>query len=120
VFTCLCDLTDCANSGKLKLTLTYFDTLNFMKKSTSPIFVLRSSIARRVGLALVAASFLSGAAFADVVYVTSMIQGCTATSVCGPVNNDGTYTEVIINLGVSSTKGSAPGRPTTASACRAD
>src|SRR6185295_7394881 len=90
-----------------------------MKKSTSPIFVLRSSIARRVGLALVAASFLSGAAFADVVYVTSMIQGCTATSVCGPVNNDGTYAEVGFTLGVTGIKGSAPGRPVTPNASRA-
>src|ERR1044071_894427 len=90
-----------------------------MKKSTSPLSILPSRAFRRVGLALLVASVLSGPVFADVVYVTSMIQGCTATSVCGAVNTDGTYTEMNITLGVTSVKGSAPGRPTTPTASRA-
>ncbi len=69
--------------------------------------------------ALLLALITATSAMADVVYVTSEIQGCTATSICGGVQTDGTYTEVSITLGVTSTKGTAPDRPQTPTASRA-
>lgn len=90
-----------------------------MKKSTSLLFQVHSLLAPRLTLALLALTCLSSATFADVVYVTSQIQGCTATSVCGGINTDGTYTEVGFTLSVTGIKGSAPGRPVTPNASRA-
>jgi hypothetical protein len=77
------------------------------------------SCAWKLLAALSFAAIASSSALADVVYVTSMIQGCTATSVCGAVQTDGTYVETGITLGVTGIKGGAPGRPVTPTASRA-
>src|SRR5690349_17524708 len=94
-------------------------TLHAMKNSTSCLSLFHCRAARKIGFALAATILFVTAVRADVVYVTSQIQGCTATSVCGGVNTDGTYTELNISLLTSGTKGSAPGRPITPTACRA-
>jgi hypothetical protein len=90
-----------------------------MKRSTHPLPFAHSRFAAVLCGAFLVVLWLSSTAFADVVYVTSQIQGCTATSVCGGVNTDGTYTEVNITLGVTGIKGSGPGRPVTPTASRA-
>jgi hypothetical protein len=90
-----------------------------MNKSTCVSFLVQWRVTGRLGLGLFALLCVSRAAFGDVVYVTSQIQGCTATSVCGGINTDGTYSEVNISLSVTGIKGSAPGRPITPNASRA-
>src|SRR5262252_4571902 len=76
-------------------------------------------IPARIGAALLLALISATSAFADLVYVTSEIQGCTATSICGSPQTDGTYTEVSITLGNTSIKGTALDRPVTPNASRA-
>ena len=87
-----------------------------MKKVT-PVLKLNRLISTSI-LTLIGVLAISPA-LADVVYVTSMVQGCTATTVCGNVNTNGTYSEVNLTLGVTGIKGTAPDRPVTPTASRA-
>jgi hypothetical protein len=57
-------------------------------------------------------------AMADIVYVTSLTQGCTLINNCPGANTDGTYSETGLNMGFTSAKGTASGRPVTPAGCR--
>ena len=84
-----------------------------------PVSFLSTRFWTTLSLCFALVALAAHSLWADVVYVTSEVQGCTSTSVCGGINTDGTYTEVNISLGVTSVKGSAPGRPVTPTASRA-
>jgi hypothetical protein len=70
-------------------------------------------------LALSLMACVGSSALADIVYVTSLTQGCTTTANCPGPNGDGTYTEVNLTLGYTTAKGTAPGRPITPGGTRA-
>jgi hypothetical protein len=99
--------------------ITYYCPKIHMKIPTEHFQSLASRFAGRISAAMLLALIAATPAVADVVYVSSEIQGCTATSVCGAVQSDGTYTEVSITLGVTSVKGTATDRPPTPTASRA-
>ncbi|HSU53711.1 MAG TPA: PA14 domain-containing protein [Candidatus Dormibacteraeota bacterium] len=85
-------------------------------KKTNRSLSLSAACLLKLCCAFVIVAFGVSSALADVVYVTSMPQGCTSTSASGPClppNSNGTYTEVSVTLGNTGIKGSAPGRPVT-------
>ena len=91
--------------------MTYYCPKEFMKTPTVRSQSLARGLLARTSAGLLLALTTATSALADVVYVTSEIQGCTATSVCGNVQTDGTYVETGITMGFTSAKGTATGRP---------
>ena len=90
-------------------------TKMIMKRTNSaPTFYLPAALRRIAGI-FVLAAFASTAAMADVVYVTSLKQGVTTST----LPTDGSYTETGITLGYTGAKGTASGRPVTGPASRA-
>src|SRR5436309_16107466 len=85
----------------------------------NPVRTTPRSKAIIIAAAFAAALLHQFSSRADVVYVTSMPQGCTTTTgSCAPPNADGTYSEINVSLSNTGIKGSGSGRPVTANFSR--